>query len=222
MSYRRQDYPSGMVDGWSMRAYGSAESAFVWSLPKAVGGVLRRSGRRRLGGVTFGTIDMRRHITIVQPAMPTYRRALFERMANKLGSTLVVYASNQRELGVLSGGNRPSWHRDFGRMRPLLLGLDWQEGACSVAVRRGDVLVICGAPRTLSTVVLLFKGIFVGAHTIWWGHYWSSTSRPWRAAIRYALMRLPDAIIFYTEQEVDEYCAGGSRRKPVFGLNTTA
>ncbi|WP_287202037.1 glycosyltransferase family 4 protein [Mesorhizobium sp.] len=164
---------------------------------------------------------MTRHISIVQPAMPSYRRALFERMASKLGSTLVVYASNQQELGVLSAGKRASWQRDLGRMRSLVLGLEWQEGACSVPVRRGDVLVICGAPRTLTTVILLFKGIFLGAHTIWWGHYWSSTSRPWRAAIRYALMRLPDAIIFYTDQEVDEYRAAGGlgNKKLVFGLN---
>lgn len=106
-------------------------------------------------------------------------------------------------------------------MRPLLLGLEWQEGACWVPVGRGDVLVICGAPRTLSTIVLLFKGILSGAHTIWWGHYWSATSRSWRAAIRYALMRVPDAIVFYTEQEVDDYYAGvGNRRKKrAFGLN---
>lgn len=106
-------------------------------------------------------------------------------------------------------------------MRPLLLGLEWQDGACWVPVGRGDVLVICGAPRTLSTIVLLFKGILSGAHTIWWGHYWSATSRSWRAAIRYALMRVPDAIVFYTEQEVDDYYAGvGNRRKKrAFGLN---
>lgn len=175
--------------------------------------------------VTFGTIDMKRHITIVQPAIPNYRRSLFERMAHKLGSNFVVYASNQQELGVLSDvlaeEDRPSWQRDLGRMRPLLLGLDWQEGASSVAVRRGDVLVICGAPRNLSTIVLLLKGLLLGAHTIWWGHYWSATSRSWGAAIRYALMRVPDAIVFYTEQEVDEYYAGGGNRKkkPAFGLN---
>lgn len=153
--------------------------------------------------------------------MPSYRRPLFDRMASKLGSVLVVYASNQRELGVLSTGDGSSWQRDLGRLQPLPLGLEWQQGACSVPVKRGDVLVICGAPRTLSTIVLLFKGMLLGAHTIWWGHYWSATSRPWRAAIRYALMRLPDAIMFYTEKEVDEYYAGGGnqRKKRAFGLN---
>lgn len=154
--------------------------------------------------------------------MPSYRRALFERMARKLGSAFVVYASNQQELGILSAGDvKFSWQRDLGPVLALLPGLEWQVGACSVPVGRGDVLVICGAPRAISTIVLLLKARILGARTIWWGHYWSATSRPWRAAIRYALMRMPDAIIFYTDQEVNEYRAVGGREKQSFiiGLN---
>lgn len=162
-------------------------------------------------------------VTIVQPAMPNYRRAVFHRMAQKLGRGFAVYASEQQGLGVLSTGDEmPEWQRHLGEVRGVLAGLEWQKGACSVPVRRGDVLVICGAPRTLSTIVLLFKGKILGARTIWWGHYWSATSRPWRAAIRYALMRVPDAIIFYTDEEVSQYRDGRARsstNKQVFGLN---
>jgi glycosyltransferase involved in cell wall biosynthesis len=56
---------------------------------------------------------------------------------------------------------------------------------------------------------------------VWWGHYWSSTSRPWRAGLRLLLARLSDALLFYTDCEVAEYAQeGGGRRKPlVFALN---
>ncbi|MGD9669410.1 MAG: glycosyltransferase family 4 protein [Hyphomicrobiaceae bacterium] len=162
-------------------------------------------------------------VAIVQPALPAYRHGLFARMAEKLGPGFSVYASAQSELGVLvSGQDRPAWQHDLGPMLRLLPGLEWQRGALAVPVSQGDVLVVCGAPRTLSNLALILKGKLKGARTIWWGHYWSATSRPWRAAIRSALMRVPDAIVFYTDQEVAEYRAQRRRqrdRKPAYGLN---
>lgn len=161
-------------------------------------------------------------VTIIQPALPVYRQPLFARMAERLGPGFAVYASQLSDLGVLeSGPNRAAWQRDLGPIRMILPGIEWQMGALSVPVARGDVLVVCGAPRMLSTLVLVLRGRLKGARTIWWGHYWSATSKPWRAAIRFALMRLPDAIIFYTDQEVAEYRAQRGERtgKPVHGLN---
>jgi glycosyltransferase involved in cell wall biosynthesis len=161
-------------------------------------------------------------VTIVQPAMPSYRWALFERMARRFGSDFTVYASKQNELGILSDSARQEpWLRELGPIRAIFFGLDWQPDALGIPLRRGDVLVLCGAPRTLSTLALLIKCKVLGAHTIWWGHYWSASSKPWRAALRFALMRLPDAVVFYTDQEVAEYkqAQGGKIAKPVFGLN---
>jgi glycosyltransferase involved in cell wall biosynthesis len=73
----------------------------------------------------------------------------------------------------------------------------------------------------LSTLALLIKGWIVGAQIVWWGHYWSSTSKPRRAALRLVLMRMADAVIFYTDQEIDDYRAraGTSVAKQVFALN---
>src|SRR5690606_18605046 len=85
---------------------------------------------------------------------------------------------------------------------------------------RGDVLVVSGAPRGLSNIALLLRAKMKGVKTIWWGHYWSSTSRPWRAALRMILMRLADATLFYTDQEVEEYLAARpNEQKLVVALN---
>jgi glycosyltransferase involved in cell wall biosynthesis len=166
--------------------------------------------------------DVMGRITVVQPALPAYRRAFFERLARQFGSRFAVYASPEEGLGLLADASRQAeWERPLGAMRPLLPGLEWQTGALSIPIERGDVLIVCGAPRCLSTLALIAKGKLKGARTIWWGHYWSATSRPWRAAIRYALMRIPDGILFYTQQEVAEYRAERRREhgKPVYGLD---
>jgi glycosyltransferase involved in cell wall biosynthesis len=158
---------------------------------------------------------------LVQPTIPTYRTGLFERLAASLGDAFVVYASRQ-DMGVLNTSDAPApWERRLGRMKPLFLGLDWQAGAASIPFDARDVIVVPGGPRNLSALVLLARAKLKGARTIWWGHYWSSTSRSWRAAIRFALMRLADQLLFYTDQEVDEYRARTPQRaqKPAEGLN---
>ena len=158
-------------------------------------------------------------VVIVQPAIPSYRLGLFSRLADRLGPQLLVYASPGK-LGVLTEHAPCAWERTLGPIRAVLPGLEWQPGALSIPLDRGDVLVVSGAPRCLSNIALLLKARWKGARTIWWGHYWSSTSRPWRAGLRMVLMRLADAILFYTDREAEEYLATRkNNRKPVAALN---
>jgi glycosyltransferase involved in cell wall biosynthesis len=160
------------------------------------------------------------NVVVLQPSVPSYRLGLFSRLAERLGSGFTVHASVQ-DLGVLTErAVRQAWERPLGPIRTILPGLLWQHGAMSISVRRGDVVIVSGAPRCLSNIAFLIKARLKGARTIWWGHYWSSTSRPWRAGLRMLLMQLSDAILFYTDREVEEYSAGRhASRKPVLGLN---
>lgn len=161
-------------------------------------------------------------IIVVQPALPAYRRPLFDRLSARFGSAFVVYSSRQPDLGVLEADSvAAGWHRDLGPIYSPLPGLEWQRGAVSVPITDGDVVVVCGNPRNISTLGLLLKVRLKGARAIWWGHFWSATSRPWRASIRFMLMRLADAILFYTDREVAEYRAqlSGRSGKPAFALN---
>lgn len=161
-------------------------------------------------------------IVVIQPALPAYRIPLFTRLADAYAARFVVYASHQPELAMLnSTAQAAPWFHPLRPARPILRKLEWQPGVLSLPLRRGDILVLSGQPRTLSTLALILKAKCVGVRVVWWGHFWSSTSRPWRAAIRFWIMRLADAILFYTDQEVDEYRTRSTQpvTVPVKGLN---
>lgn len=169
-------------------------------------------------------INSASRIFVIQPALPAYRVQLFSRIAEKFGDRFSVLASRQPELAMLSCADiEVSWLHVLNPMQKFWPGLEWQPGALWVSLKRGDVLVLPGQPRTLSNLALILKAKMIGARVVWWGHYWSSTSRPWRAAIRFELMRLPDAILFYTDQEVMEYSARLGRHPsiPISALNNS-
>lgn len=160
-------------------------------------------------------------VLVVQPSVPTYRVGLFERLHDRFGPDFQVYASTQ-DLDVLSIGKAvAAWEQRLGPIRQLSSGLEWQSGALGIPVRRGDVVVVSGAPRCLSNIALLIKARLAGATTIWWGHFWSSTSLRWRAEIRLLLTRLSNGILFYTDREIDEYRSWrpSDRNDLIFALN---
>ncbi|MER8578400.1 glycosyltransferase [Mesorhizobium sp. M1423] len=61
----------------------------------------------------------------------------------------------------------------------------------------------------------------MGAKTVWWGHYWSATSRKWSSWLRLLVMRFADVVLFYTDKEVEVHRATARHndRQVVFGLN---
>lgn len=162
-----------------------------------------------------------RPIHVLQPALPHYRIAFFDRVDGLCGGALTVYYSHA-DMGVLTDAEVPrNWAKIIGAGERRLGGAVWQDGAVSVPLGRGDVLVVFGNPRYLSTLLLIAKARLRGARVVWWGHYWSSTSKAWRHGLRLLLMKVSDAYLFYTESEVTEYktVTAGALRKPVAGLN---
>lgn len=159
-------------------------------------------------------------ISIIQPALPSYRIDFFERLAQYYGTGIVVYYSNT-DLGVLTRSDRfASWQQPIGPMLYPIRGVEWQVGALSVPFRRGDTVVVCGAPRNLSTLLVLAKARMKGARTIWWGQYWSATSEARRHPLRMKLSRMADALLFYTDSEVTQFQADGwTHSGPVGALN---
>lgn len=144
-------------------------------------------------------------IKILQPALPSYRIDFFERLYREYGAKFTLFYSNTHLTGLTAEKNVFPWATEIGPIRALPLGLDWQMGALSVPIERGDILVVSGAPRTLSTLLLILKARLTGSKVVWWGHYWSSTSKKWRFFIRLILMRTANAWLFYTDLEVTEY-----------------
>ncbi len=160
-------------------------------------------------------------LVFVQPTVPRYRECFFERLRRIHGASLRVHASSL-DMDVLSQrDDLAEWMRPLGRIVPVFGGLQWQRGALDVPFGRHDLLVVCGAPRCLTNLLLLEKAKRRGTKTLWWGHYWSSSSRRWRAAIRLRWLRRADGVLFYTDDEVDAFrrCFPELARLPVFALN---
>jgi len=140
----------------------------------------------------------------IQPALPRYRLNFFERLHRGYASDLkVVYSRGS--LGALTRPVSAEWAVQVGPMRRLPGGLLWQPGVAGLPVEQGDIVVLSGNPRQLSTMVLLVRARLRAARVVWWGHYWSSTSRRWRQILRYLPMALADAILFYTDREVEAF-----------------
>ncbi len=161
-------------------------------------------------------------IRVIQPEVPHYRLDLFDRLAAGWGGRFSVHAS-PGSLGLLTERAAPPlWLHALGGTRRLAPGLDWQAGALKVRAGRGDVLVLCGAPRSLSTLAAMTRARARGARVIWWGHYLSPGSPRWRRALRTRLMGAADAVLFYTERELDAWRAtpaGARDTRPLGALN---
>ena len=162
-------------------------------------------------------------IHIIQPALPFYRIDFFQRISDKKGifSNLTVYYS-KIDLGALTNlSEKYNWSHELGSVRSIFFGLFWQQGVSNIIIKKGDIVVISGAPRYISNIYILLKAKFIGAKTIWWGHYRGAASREWRLWLRTIFMRLSDALIFYTDLEVKDFFSSYKFKKSsmVIGLN---
>ena len=159
-------------------------------------------------------------IIFLQPALPSYRLDFFNRLYESYGAGMRVYFS-VADLGVLTAmGTRPEWAREIGPILHPTRGMEWQVGALNVQFLRDDIVVVCGAPRTISTLLVLVKARILGIRTIWWGQYWSPTAISWRHSLRMRLSRLANALLFYTDSEVARFFEDGWYHPgPVGALN---
>jgi glycosyltransferase involved in cell wall biosynthesis len=147
----------------------------------------------------------------VQPALPFYRVDFFDRLAAQYGDVLEVWYSPS-DFGILNErADHPFWARRLGPISSPLPGLLVQNGVDRISVEKGDIVVVSGNARNLSALALLFRARRVGASIIWWGHHWSSTSLRWRQRLRYLPMAMADAILFYTDDEVEAFYAEGAK-----------
>ncbi len=161
-------------------------------------------------------------VHVLQPAIPSYRHDFFDRLSDAFPGRFFVHAS-QQDLGALTeGGIKREWARQLGPIKPLLPGMAWQVGAVGLPIMRGDILILSGAPRVLSNIVLMLRLRRRGVPVIWWGHYLSPNSPWWRRTLREALMQLASGMLFYTDDEVAAYRQTPKGRKdtrPLHALN---
>lgn len=156
-----------------------------------------------------------------QPALPEYRLPLFKRLVSDGRFSLQLFVSD----GIPGCPKTVFCEMPYVRVVKYfsLFGgrILWQKNLNSLS-RSTDVMVICGNPRYISSMLGLIIAKIKGIPTIWWGQGWSSTSKPWRACIRRWLMRIgPDYILLYTHKEAEKFIDMGFSPEKTFFLNNT-
>lgn len=158
-------------------------------------------------------------IIVVQPVIPSYRVAFFNRIKKLIGEEVCFYASTTDQLGVNSVTSSVISYFSLGKIITVFPGVLYQLGVDKINIQKGDVVVINGNPRFISNYYLLLKSKLKGAKVIWWGHGWSSTSIRWRALIRIWLMSFFDYILLYTDAEIDKIKSLGYKKNNISALN---
>ena len=148
-------------------------------------------------------------VIILQPALPNYRIDFFNRINSFKNLVVDVYYSDV-SLGILTKyKNKYIWAHKIGKLIEILPGLYWQFGALAINISKADCVVVCGAPRNLTTILILLKAKLRKKKTVWWGQYWSSTSKKYRQRIRLIISKLSTSLLFYTDLEVNKFKKDG-------------
>ena len=161
-------------------------------------------------------------IRIFQPIVPEYRVALFDGLAERYGENLEVWASAKDENGDVSVPLKKAKF-DYSHVLTKIGPFFWQRGFSLQGLARGDVIVINGNVRQLSSMLILVKARLKGIRVVWWGHHLSSSSKDWRVKIRIAIMNLlhPDALLFYTNSGVKWMQKRGVNHPKMFATGNT-
>ena len=146
-------------------------------------------------------------IIFVQPALPKYRVDFFKRLSLRYDESLKVYFSSSSSLKSLEINEFYNWALELDPIYvlPYLAHLEWQPNIIGLKINKGDILILSGNPRQVSTLVLLLKAKLKGVKVVWWGQYWSSTSKRWRQILRFIPMSLSNALLFYTDTEIKSF-----------------
>jgi glycosyltransferase involved in cell wall biosynthesis len=146
-------------------------------------------------------------VHVQQPTVPHYRLAFFDAVADRLGRKLRVSASPDVRGGPASVADQRDYLDLDHPCRDLIGGRAMWQCAMQPApdVGRGDVAVLCGNPRILSTVRFAWLARQRGMGLVWWGHGWSPTSSDWSMCVRAALMRQMNTVLLYTDDEAIEW-----------------
>lgn len=154
----------------------------------------------------------------LQPGLPSYRVPFFDYLATGEGAGVVVYASDF-DLGLVTTNQiTPTWWRKLGRIRSIFGFLIWQSGTLAIKIEKDDIVIVSGAPRYVTNLLFFLRAKRVGAKTIWWSHFVSGGQLTLLGRLRLAVGSTADAMLFYTDRELEEYHRSlNPRRGQVFG-----
>ena len=159
-------------------------------------------------------------IKIIQRIVPSYRQVFFKKLHEKFGDNFRVFTSFNIGKGPLMSGSKDKyvWLREIGNVYELP-GICWQSGVFKFEINKGDIIIIEGSMRIVSNFVIILRSYFIGAKLIWWGHYWSASSKTFLANIRHRVMKRIPYLLFYTDYEIDRFKRDHLRKNNLFSLN---
>ena len=140
-------------------------------------------------------------IIIFQEYVPEYRIDFFNQL-NDDYDDFVVYVPENR---ISNKVKKYQWLSTIGNNYNFLSLFSYTKNISHIPISRESIVVILGNPRSLASLYLLFKCIFFGAKSVWWGHYHTAGSNFFLKRIRLAFASIASARLFYVEKETDLY-----------------
>lgn len=158
-------------------------------------------------------------VHVQQPTVPHYRVPFFDLLNDRLDGRVRVSASPTMHSGPDSAPVRRGYLDLAHRCQPLAGGRAfWQQAMIPLADgASGDVAVVTGNPRFLSTLRFMHLARRHRMGIVWWGHGHSPTSSRWGKLIRERLMSRCEAVLLYTDAEAAAWRTRLPSRVGVFG-----
>lgn len=158
-------------------------------------------------------------VHVQQPTVPQYRVPLFDLLNDRLDGRIRVSASPTVHCGPDSAPVRRRYLDLAHRCQPLAGGRAfWQQAMTPLADGiAGDVAVVSGNPRFLSTLRFMHLARQRRMSIVWWGHGHSPSSSHWGKRIRQRLMSHCEAVLLYTDEEAAAWRAHLPLEVGVFG-----
>jgi len=162
-------------------------------------------------------------VLIIQPVIPEYRLPFFRTLILNARFDITIFAGKSVSWGPVSCEESEEIADLRYEVCPLFGGkIFWQKNiSIPEHYGPGDVLVLSGAPRLLSNLLLMIQARLKKMKIIWWGQGWTVGLKTWQLIFRQQMMKLVDVVILYTMKEVSEYVAAGFNNNRVFGINNT-
>lgn len=159
-------------------------------------------------------------IRIFQPIVPEYRVALFEGLGECYCDRIEVWADkgSGQDKSYPLRRMRYDYNHPFKKLGSFV----WQKGLSLKGLHKGDVIVVCGDARQLSSLWIALKAKCCGIAVVWWGHHRTATSSDIAVRIRLAVAkRLSDVFLAYTRTGIVFLATSGFERDRVFATGNT-
>ena len=141
-------------------------------------------------------------------------------MGKKYGDRIEVWASDclGADRSISIADIRTDYDHPFIKIGPFL----WQRRLSLRGMKKGDVLVVCGEPKQLSSLYFALAAKMRGIRVIWWGHHASANSKRARVYVRLKIAKkLSDIFLTYTDAGVNYLVQSGFSPQHVFATGNT-